>query len=536
MSAWTLFADGPGYTSLFSDFDTTFWSAVLRISEALVAAAPFLVAGAVVAGLMRGMVGPDRLRRMLGVGHWSGPFRAWVLGILLPICSLGALPVARELQRAKVPSGTILSFVLVAPVLNPVSIIYGLSHIAVGTLGYFAIGTFVVSIGIGALWNRLISRKYDIQSTEKEKVPRYGFARLAIAGDAASRSLVGPAFIDYGLALLAVGFLGAFLPHGVLQTGLTRDNPLAPIVMGVVAIPCYVTPTDVMMHFGHIVQDGYSLGAAFALIILGAGANVGVANWLRRAYGGRAVALFVALLIGSTLVIGLTADRTIADGQATVADHTHAFDPFTRLHQIGPNQANISWVANRVEKEMRIDEKYGLGLLAIVVLAGTVLTLLGERIDMSRFLVDKPEQILDGTNKKWDPVLSSNQLLCAGVFGVLAFAVLGLYMFYPTPDEVLDEITGIRVELYSAINEADLEETRRRSAQWKLRVEKLPTSLLIRSGDVSDSQRESVQEVLYGLKVIERTLVEGKHQEAKMLINFVESVHRKCRKEFRSSR
>ena len=306
--------------------------------------------------------------------------------------------------------------------------------------------------------------------------------------------------------------------------------------MGVVAIPCYVTPTDVMMHFGHIVQDGYSLGAAFALIILGAGANVGVANWLRRAYGGRAVALFVALLIGSTLVIGLTADRTIADGQATVADHTHAFDPFTRLHQIGPNQANISWVANRVEKEMRIDEKYGLGLLAIVVLAGTVLTLLGERIDMSRFLVDKPEQILDGTNKKWDPVLSSNQLLCAGVFGVLAFAVLGLYMFYPTPDEVLDEITGIRVELYSAINEADLEETRRRSAQWKLRVEKLPTSLLIRSGDVSDSQRESVQEVLYGLKVIERTLVEGKHQEAKMLINFVESVHRKCREEFRSSR
>ena len=170
---------------------------------------------------------------------------------------------------------------------------------------------------------------------------------------------------------------------------------------------------------------------SFALIILAAGANVGVANWLRRAYGGEP-ALFVALLIGSTLVIGLTADRTIADGQATVADHTHAFDPFTRLHQIGPNQANISWVANRVEKEMRIDEKYGLGLLAIVVLAGTVLTLLGERIDMSRFLVDKPEQILDGTNKKWDPVLSSNQLLLRWSIWVLAFAVLGLYMFYPT--------------------------------------------------------------------------------------------------------
>ena len=535
MSNWIIIADGPGYTSLFSDFDTTFWSAVLRILEALVAAAPFLVAGAIVAGIMRGFVGPDRLRRMLGVGHWSGPLRAWGLGILLPICSLGALPVARELQRAKVSSGTILSFVLVAPVLNPVSIIYGLSHIALGTLGYFAIGTFVVSVGIGAVWNRLIASRYDTDSTEKEKVPRYGVARLAVAGDAAARSLVGPAFIDYGLALLAVGFLGAFLPHGVLQTGLTRDNPLAPIVMGVVAIPCYVTPTDVMMHFGHIVQDGYSLGAAFALIILGAGANVGVANWLRRVYGGRAVALFVALLIGSTLVIGLTADRTIADGQATVADHTHAFDPFTRLHEINPNQANITWVANRVEKEMRIDEKYGVGLLVLVMLAGATLALLGERIEMSKFLVDKPEQSADGAAKKWDPVLSSTQLTCAGVIGVLVFAVVGLYMFYPAPDEVLDEITGIRVELYSAINEDDLEETRRRSAQWKLRVEKLPTSLLIRTGSVSESQRQSVEEVLYGLKVIERTLVEGKHQEAKMLINFVESVHRNCRQEFQNA-
>lgn len=198
--------------------------------------------------------------------------------------------------------------------LNPVPIIYGLSHIAVSTLGYFAVGTFVVSVGIGAIWNRIISSKYDSVTIVNQKVPKDGTARLAVAGDAAARSLVGPAFMDYGLALLAVGFLGAFLPHGVLQTGLTRDNAFAPIIMGVVAIPCYVTPTDVMVHFGDIVQDGYSLGAAFALIILGAGANVGVANWLRREYGGRAVAIFVTLLLPSTLVIGLTADRTIADG------------------------------------------------------------------------------------------------------------------------------------------------------------------------------------------------------------------------------
>ena len=536
MNYWTLIADGPGYTALFSDFDTTFWSALLRIAEALVAAAPFLVAGACVAGLMRGMIGPERLRNMLGVGHWSGPFRAWGLGVLLPVCALGALPVARELKRAKVPSGTILSFVLVAPVLNPVSIIYGLSHITVSTLGYFAVGTFVVSVGIGAIWNRIISSKYDSVTINNEKVPKDGTARLAVAGDAAARSLVGPAFMDYGLALLAVGFLGAFLPHGVLQTGLTRDNAFAPIIMGVVAIPCYVTPIDVMMHFGHIVKDGYSLGAAFALIILGAGANVGVANWLRREYGGRAVALFVALLLGSTLVIGLTADRTIADGQATVEDHTHAFDPFTRLHQIGPNQANLSWVVKNVEKQMRIDEKYGLGLLGVVMLIGGSLVLLGDRVDMSKFFVAKAVEDTPEGNNKWNPSLSSTQLACVGAIGALLFGGIGLFVFYPAPEEILSDIGEIRVELYSAVKEADLEETRRRSAQWESRLKKLPTSLLIRTGVVSDSQRASVDDVLYGLKTLETTLMQGKQQEAQILIDYVEKLHRDCRQQFKTTR
>ena len=55
-------AGSPGYAGLFADFNTTVWSAMLRIAEAMVAAAPFLVAGVFAAGLLRGMVGADRTR------------------------------------------------------------------------------------------------------------------------------------------------------------------------------------------------------------------------------------------------------------------------------------------------------------------------------------------------------------------------------------------------------------------------------------------------------------------------------------------
>ena len=53
MNELWLLADGPGYTGFFADFITTFWSGILRIAYAMVAAAPFLVAGVVAAGILR---------------------------------------------------------------------------------------------------------------------------------------------------------------------------------------------------------------------------------------------------------------------------------------------------------------------------------------------------------------------------------------------------------------------------------------------------------------------------------------------------
>lgn len=537
MKNWFLIADGPGYAGFLTDFNTTFWSGVLRMVEAMVAAAPFLVAGVFAAGILRGMVGADRTRKILGVGHWTGPFRAWALGILLPICSLGALPVARELRRAGVPSGTVLSFVLVAPVLNPVSIIYGLSHITPIMLIYFAVGTFVVSVGIGLIWNRMIADNQDIQPEQIESAPRNSINRLLVVGDTAARGLVGPVFIDYGLALLAVGFLGAFLPHGVLQTSLTRDNALAPIIMGLVAIPVYVTPTEVMMHFGHIVQDGYSLGAAFALILLGAGANVGVANWLRRDYGLKPLLLFVSLLIGSTLVIGITADRTLIHGNATATDHTHAFDPFTRLANVNSSQASMVWVMKKVAHTIRKDEIYGLGILLIIISVGLVLKISGKRVSIDHLLVDPQsdsQESSEKTNPKWNPALSPIQLVIAGFLGTASLAIMGLYLFYPSADSLFDDMNSIRTYAYDSVKQEDVTETKRRLNQWRTHAGKLSTSVLIRTGEVSAKRRECVDEVLYSLDTLEGHIATGKFQEAKSLLVYVEKVYGRCRTEFRN--
>ena len=532
-----MLATGGGYSGLFADLITTFWSGVLRIAYAVVAAAPFLVAGMCAAGVLRGMVGAGRTRSILGVGHWSGPFRAWALGILLPICSLGALPVARELRRAGIPSGTVLSFVLVAPVLNPVSIIYGLSHIEPFTLVYFGAGTFVVSTGIGLIWNYCIAEKQDVSPKNLEVAPRNSIQRIAVAADTAARGLIGPVFADYALALLAVGFLGAFLPYGVMQTGMTRDNIFAPIIMGLVAIPVYVTPTDVMMHFGQIVRDGYSLGAAFALIVLGAGANVGVANWLRRDYGSRPLMLFVGLLIGTTLIIGFTADRTMIHGKATMEDHTHAFDAFTRLATVPEEDAGPAWVIAEVDASIRRHEASataevgGLILLTVMMAAGLVLHVSGDRFRVDHLLHPSADAG-DKSSPAWNPALTPRQLVAAIVVGVVALAVIGLYIFYPTPKDLLSEMSVIRVEAYDAVRTQDITEFRRRTTQWKRQIEKLPISLRIRGESVTETAEESLSEFFYALNTLDDYMATGRFAEAKMMKRYVEGLYRNCSEEF----
>ena len=155
----------------------------------------------VITGLLRGVIGPTRIKRLLGVGKWYSPISAWFLGLLIPICSFGALPVARELRRSGVPSGTIISFVMVAPVLNPISIAFGLSYIDPIILLYFGVGTFLVSSGIGLLWNYLICPDVGLgnQILNREP-PLNNINRLLLTFDT-SVKLFGPMLIDYFMAL-----------------------------------------------------------------------------------------------------------------------------------------------------------------------------------------------------------------------------------------------------------------------------------------------------------------------------------------------
>ena len=535
-------ATGGGYKGLFSDFDTMFWSGVLRVVYAIVTSAPFLVSGLVITGLLRGVIGPARIKRLLGVGKWYSPLSAWFVGLLIPICSFGALPVARELRRSGVPSGTIISFVMVAPILNPISIAYGISYIDPVILLYFGVGTFLVSSGIGLLWNYLICPDVDLgnQILNREP-PLNNINRLLLTFDTSVKAFFGPMLIDYLLALTAVGLLGAFLPYGSMQTGFTRDNLFAPIVMSSVAIPMYITPMDVMMQFGQIARDGYSLGCAFVLIVLGAGANVGLANWLRREYGRRAVSYFVAMLITSTIVLGFITDKSIIHGKATIDDHTHAFDGLTRLDGVTAEEAGFIWVWEKVNSSINKHadsasaEIFGLILLTFMFFAGLVSVLKKDKGFITR-IYDPPIRLTYYKASVFNKVLTYRQLVGVCSIGFCCMAAVCLFVYYPEPRTLIDEMGVIRVEIYDAVREEDLAEYKRRVSQFRRQASKMPMSIALRWKTSSQPAIEHLDDYNYVLTAVDDHMTGRKFEESKMIINYLETLFGKFSESFNQDR
>ena len=136
---------------------TVFWSVLLRTGQFAVESSPTVLCGLLVAAVMRRMLGAEGTRRLFGGSGLKGLFRAWGIGTVLPVCSLGVIPIAREMRRAGVPSGTILAFVLAAPHINPLSLLYGLTISEPLVIICFAVGSLVVALAGGTVWEYVLA-------------------------------------------------------------------------------------------------------------------------------------------------------------------------------------------------------------------------------------------------------------------------------------------------------------------------------------------------------------------------------------------
>jgi uncharacterized protein len=539
MSRWIVLAHGGGVQSFLTDYDTMVWSALLRMLETVASAAPYLVVGLVFAGILRGMVGPARLQSLPGAGPWRGPLRAWALGTVLPVCALGALPIAYELKRARIPSGTVLTFLLAAPLFNPITLIYGVSIVPLWTLLYFLCGTFAISVGIGGIWNTWIDPSppfdpaalLDSASLPLKRPPARSLLRLVVAAETAARGFSGAFLVDFALVVFGMGLAGAFLPHGIFQTSLRPENAFSPLLTALVGLLLYVNPTEAMRVVGLTIRDGFSVGAAFSFLMIGAGTIAAVVNGIRREFGWRRVGQFAALLLVPTLAWASAAGLVLPRYSSVTQSHTHAFDGLTRLNAAPHELEKLAVLFEDLWQRQPPNGRIGLWALGGLLVAGTILKLAGAKTDPGR-LMRTTFDSEPAAESRWNLALTRTQLMVITLVGTCLLLVGGLYLYYPAADQIVGDLDNVRLDLDEAIRTKNQEDAEARIDEFRELASRLPVSVFLRRGSLAVGQRDRQGELIYSLDTLDEFVKENQFGEAKAALRFVMDSYRTCREEY----
>ena len=458
----------------------------VRGVEILLDAAVWIASGCFVAAIFQNMLGSAKTRSLFGNQGRYGLLIGWGIGMLLPVCSLGVIPVVRELHRAGVKQGTIIAFGLTAPLFNPLSVLYGLSLSDPIAVLVFSAAAMLIVTSLGAVWGKFVSSDTTTNDgAEEGGVAKTSGVRRSLAViHGASTEMVSWSAVFIAIGVLASAVTSVAFEHGSLQGETEPDNIFAPAFMAVYVTPVYSTPLLAMSQIGGMFQHGNSVGAAFSLLILGAGVNLGLLCWFGAAFGFQRVVLFFCLLLSLTLVLAYTMDKPLYPKGVSPAGHTHAFDIYT--HPFHMRQPGLwSTAGERISEGLENKGAHGIKLLGVLALVGVAFRMVEMRVDLNRWFESEEQH----ASSRWDIALPAWVIGMVACVGLVFVSIAGTYLYYPAPDLLLNDLSVVNTSCVVAARTGDWEAVEKWVVYCDDLSRRLEVGVFLRTGSVSDFKR-----------------------------------------------
>ncbi len=491
------------------------WGCLLRFMQSALQAAPFIFTGLCITGLLHRLMGQQHTRRLFGSNTVASLFQSWLIGMLLPGCSLGVIPIVKQLRRSGIAVGTIFAFALSSPLFDPLSMLYGLTLSKPITIVAFAFCSLVVVTISGSIFDWLFPNT-EVAVEEPPATP-YGIKRLLAVLVVMARETVSSTAGLILCGLLGAGLLSMALPPSSLGRSMGHDNPYSPLLMTAIAIPAYATPMTAMDQLGSMFQHGNSVGAAFILLIFGAGMNLGLLTWMVLNYGWKKSLVWMALMLLIVVGISYGIERPLYPTDIEPADHTHAFDIYCQpFHANSPPAAGYpAEIWRRIKLETQLHEMVGAAFLAVLTTLGLILKCLDRRWVIEAWLHRQPVLSANAKPLKWDLVVPGPVLALCGLLTIIAGSIVGCFTYYPDPAETLEELNLAKVEALSAALSGNAEHALHWIPICESWNRRLQVGAYLRHGRLSDYHRMKARVFADKLEFLEHAVGEGDRDETK---------------------
>lgn len=297
----------------------------------------------VLTGFMREYIPQDKLQKKLTKHEKWGPLLGSLFGMLTPFCSASVVPVTMGMATMGVSLGTVLSFLISAPLCNFVvlAMIYATFGFKV-TIVYLAL-TFTSAVLGGWLitktpWRNEIKRADEIEGnkaptcsaapttsscsgleTETKPVATVSScsATSTCSATPSAESSKTENALRFALILfkkiipyvllgaIISGLSAAYLPVDLVEKYVGDNSILAIFIAAVIGVPLYLRIEMAIPLLSVLIAKGMGLGPAMALIVGGTGASLPEIALVSSVLKPKAVIAFVGIILTTAVIAGL---------------------------------------------------------------------------------------------------------------------------------------------------------------------------------------------------------------------------------------
>jgi uncharacterized membrane protein YraQ (UPF0718 family) len=306
---------------------TRFFEALWSLTTAM---APYILFGLLFAGVMHELVSEKSITKHLGRSSVSSVFKATLLGIPLPVCSCGVIPLAASLKKAGASNGATLAFLISTPITGADSVLatYGIFG-WLFTL-YRIVTSVIIAVAAG-IWTNLAGAPPQPMPRFSLNAPKKKDAQpcCSSGGGCCDDSGTSKAFswrnaLRYGFVTLlgdiAVALFWGLVIGALITVAMPEDmnawmskNVWASYILAiVVAVPMYVCATASLPIAAGLILGGVSPGAAFVFLTAGPATNTVTIGVVKSMLGNKALVIYLTTFIVGIFFFGLGLDMVFS--------------------------------------------------------------------------------------------------------------------------------------------------------------------------------------------------------------------------------
>lgn len=310
-----VFSTGQDAGTILSIFSTRFLGIFIE-------AIPFLLLGTLASGMIEAFLTPEDITRFLPRNPFLATVAGAFMGFAFPVCECGVVPVVRRLFNKGLPMWVGITFLLAAPVMNPVVLVstlvaFGFGPVLIGRFVFTALVAIAVGLvfALGAKPQEVLRPRAALPVTGGSgqvagqmllKLPPTPRKPL-LAGMRDALLMAGDEFFDMGRYLIIGSLLAATMQTLVSQEtllALGRGPVVSVLVLQALAFVLSVCSTvDAFLALAF--AGTFTTGSVLAFLTFGPMVDIKSTLMFLGVFQRRTVVYLIVLPLLMTMLIGI---------------------------------------------------------------------------------------------------------------------------------------------------------------------------------------------------------------------------------------